>query len=398
MIWTKPAWNEPLDGRTVLLCCLLLVAPLAIALALLVDPQFPLPYFYDFARLFLAGNYHADFFPIGYTAFIALGLKLGGFQGVLLLQALLHVVTTACVGAIMVRLKVRKKFALPALLAAGLHPEALLNVFRIVDTSLGTFFLVGALAGIVWIATGNSWPAVFVTGALGGLSLLVRPNYAPLLLLLPLVVLLHRRRLGAMIVIAATAAIAFAAGSAALTGHIGIAKYGPYNLFAGANPFARAALEKNLNAELSVVPALRNLGVQLADPFFSFYVARSSRWNEIFVRAALNFVRQHPGEFMGLAVLKLRILLAPDNRGASKQLTALRIGLAFVVPTLLLAALALFARRPLPALAIFAGVLLYVLPFMLTSSDPRHRNSLDIAALPFAAWCLSERQRVPAES
>ncbi len=183
--------------------------------------------------------------------------------------------------------------------------------------------------------------------------------------------------------------LAFATLAAANTvahGSFYLPSNGPYNFFAGANPFTRPALLAAFNAEPSIAPAMAQHGY----PALNSY---DPALNPVYDRFALQFVAAHPLQWVSLGALKLATLLRPDTKahallssaGLVKLLTSLCVPLWIAV---------LACSRPLGKydwIVVFF-VLAYVFPFVLTNADPRFRPALDTLALTHCAILILSRQ------
>ena len=83
---------------------------------------------------------------------------------------------------------------------------------------------------------------------------------------------------------------------------------GPYNFYAGSNPFTERALLSSLNAEPSIYPSLLAVGFsQDVDPY-------DPGLQPFYVRHALLYIRQDLLRAAKLMFLKLLTLLRPDTK------------------------------------------------------------------------------------
>ena len=129
-----------------------------------------------------------------------------------------------------------------------------------------------------------------------GAALFCRPNFA---LLAPVVVAAFWRtpaKVFAVRIASASliAALTFALAGIAAHGRPFWPRNGPYNLYAGNNPFSGQALLEKLNAEPSIYPAFRATHSDLvpANATTDFYY--SPALQPIFTHDALIFVVHHP--------------------------------------------------------------------------------------------------------
>jgi hypothetical protein len=226
---------------------------------------------------------------------------------------------------------------------------------------------------------------IIASGLVFAAAVFCRPN---LILLLPVVLMvgMHGRanisrvklagNLTAFFVIAAAG---FSLLCLASHGSVFFPHNGSYNLYAGHNPLTETALRDHLNAEFSIPPLF--IASHPGAPITDLY---DPGMGSYFLREATLYARQHPGAEIKLLFLKIFTLFRPDTKlhplasvfGVMKGFLALPVFLLF-------AALFLPGR---PALSfedyvLFAIEILYVLPFLITNSDPRFRISLDALIL-----------------
>jgi hypothetical protein len=354
-----------------------LVAALGICIALSCLPFLAeLPIYLEAARVLAAGGRVIDgFYPIGYPVALAPFYALLGLPGVIAFQALLYAVGVwlffrllgaACPDKLVVRV---------ATVCIALHPYLLLGIRRINDNALNVPLLL-LLLGLLtqpraWAARGTP----VVLGLAIALFIAIRPN-ALLLALLPLVLLAAAPRgLGRASAYLLTVAVGFAVISRLGTGAWWFFPgNGPYNLFAGTNPLTAVALRDAYNGEPSVVPALAASGVDAAPltvPDRTYY------------DLVAGFLTEHPLQALALIPLKLANLFRPDWQFADDGLEALAQALVALPLLLWLAAWCGDAsyRQSRHGRIFVALVVLFLVPFALTNSDPRFRLPLDIAFL-----------------
>jgi len=286
-------------------------------------------------------------------------------------------------------LAVEKAPALLAALAIQLHPELLLSVFKIWDISYSTalLMLIAMLALCVLHRGSDAWLLCILLGAATGVGIFERPNYLSLLpCILAALWFANRQRVAEFAlrtaVMCAMLCLAYASLSHAAYGTLLFPGNGPYNLYAGSNSLSEAALKQYLNAEPSIVPSLLANGMTqaAADP-------QSLELQHYYVAQSVAFVRTHPLLELRLIAVKFFCFFRPDTKLHS-------IGTLFGDVELLLALaaplwlLTLLLRRklwqPQDTLLLWLAVL-YLVPFLLTNSDPRFRYTLDILLITHMA-------------
>ncbi len=378
--------------------------------------QLPIGEYLDFARQTLHdGKVPFDVLPIGYVAFIAASLKIGGLHALFAAQALCYLVTVWATGGILKQLGLPRRWVCAGCLLVALHPYLLFNVKRIIDNSvlLAPFSLF--LFGLVTLRKRGLClrPAV-LTGIAFGALVLIRPNAWPLLLLLPPVLRTGTGRERATAALACALALGgtLAGVSLPMTGRLlAPPENGSYNLFAGANPLSARYLRQNLNAEQSI-PAAAMRYADAAAIRAAPVVLRREQHSALYWRLAYRFIRRHPAEYARLAALKLWTLFRPDLRqlvsgrsGSTRIAGGMQCLLALIAPVWLVARLAAGRRSPRPEgpFAIPVAVL-YVVPMLLTNADPRLRLPLEwlfltdlvvlAAGLP-GRWCGTPSFHLP---
>lgn len=387
--------NSP---RALAALVLALAALLAVWVALRQPFSIPQPeYFADVQAWSPSTPIGDTFTPLAYPLFVAPAYRVAGSNGIVALQAVLYLATIAVAFLLLLMLEVSPLFAGLGALLLALHPEFLLSITKIWDVGLSAFLFL--LLVLVCLRIQRDGPTLRLSVLLGlvfGAALFCRPNLA----LLPVAGLYAFARTPAK---TSAARIASAGLIAALTFALaGIAAHGkpfwpdngPYNFYAGENPLSARALLADLNGEPSIAPAFRATHPDLvpANATGDFY--HSHALENIFTRDALLFVVHHPGEQATLIAIKLFTLLRPDTKvhplrsapGAGKAVLALP-ALFFLI------ALLAPGRPPLTRAdwLLIAIAAVYVLPFLLTNSDPRFRTPLDALLILFTVRLLYRR-------
>ena len=318
-----------------------------------------------------------------------------GADGIIAFQAALYAGVALLMLFLVQRLSSVASFHLVLVLAGvlALYPDLLASIPKLWDTELATLLLLAFTA--LCLSLEARKPALLAClGVVWGIGLSVRPNFA--LLILPLgyaVRLAYVRSTGALLRGLAVGCLALATVSVADTiahGSLYFPQNGPYNLFAGANPYTRHALLTALNAEPSIGPGM-------ADHGYPAIASYSLELRLTYTRFALGYIASHPLQWLGLAVVKLATLLRPDTKihplDTGAGMVRLLTSLSFPAWLLLLA-----GARPLrPADRLILLVVVgYVLPFLLTNADPRFCVPLDALLLSHAGALFLRRKSVAA--
>ena len=365
----------------------------ALALALRQPISDPMPGYLDDLREWAATGHIADTFtPLAYPLFAAPAYRIAGLRGVALLQAALLLALFA------ISIKTLRELQLPARWAALgallilFHPDLFLSVAKIWDVALSTTLLLL----IVLLALARRGPAIALAlGVAFGCGLFCRPNYiflaAPILYALltaPAPRPAAPRALAAFTAILATAALVFALLGAAAHGRPFLPRNGPYNLYAGNNPYTAATLWTSLNAETSIYPAFDQAypGLAPTADYTPAYTAffYSPALEPLYTRESLLFALRHPVQEARLIALKAFTLFRPDTKVHPLGSAAGLLKFLLALPAPFLLTLLLLPGRPAlgrPDRLLFWVYAAYILPFLLTNSDPRFRTPLDALLL-----------------
>lgn len=242
-----------------------------------------------------------------------------------------------------------------------------------------------------------------LSGILFGYMVLVRPNY---IILLPLTIValfingvVHLRFIIALIVAFATiGAITIPLTDCLLI----LPTNGAYNFFAGANSFTSTALIHSYNAEPSIQEALGVVGEQgdcRGLKCLEHNPLKQPEMSTKYRRLAIQYIEQHPLQFLKLAVLKIFTLFRPDYRQVYRSSLAPPI-LLFAAQTIMALPSLLWGITRLlllPTHGLWKGALvlplalMYIVPFALTNADPRLRLPLDIVLMLDVAYCWDSK-------
>ena len=378
-----------MPSKRALFVLLPVTALFSTVVAVKVPLTFPITGYFPQALEWAARGRIADTFtPQAVQLFLGPALRLGGIPAILGLQALLQVTLAAICYLILRELRLPPDWAAYGSLPVAINPEFLLSVSKIWDLTLSAFLLLLFVLCCLRIVRNGLLLSVKLTAAIGLVSaaaIFCRPNLIFLLPAVPMVMLHGRPSLSWRTLYGHLAAflVVFAAGFSVLGilshGSPFFPRNGPYNLYAGHNPLSETALLVHLNAEFSLAPkfALTHPGRPVTDLY-------SPEMGSYFVHQSILFARPHPAEEFKLVVVKLYTLFRPDTKlhplssapGLMKVLLALPA-------VLLLAAFLLPGRPPLSFedYLLLTVELLYIVPFLITNSDPRFRITLDALLL-----------------
>ena len=344
------------------------------------------------------------FLSLGYSALIGLGYRVTGSKwGISAVDILicLSIIAAAWAYLRLIHMTVRQTLCLTALLS--LYPEFLLSFHKVEDINITALLLFSFLVAVLLIQRANRWgyPDLVLSLVLTA-AILVRPN---LVLLVPLAwFVLYKLRVPKLVVRAATQALiislCYVAFTTAVHGRPFFPHNGPYNLYAGANPFTEAHMD---NPEDSLVEALAAQGIyatmnweKQAD-LPGVTDLRDANLEPLYRRLAWNFIRFHPSTMVRLTWLKFVNLMRPDLRQhrAGSLGGLFKILEAFAIPLWIAATCLLPHPGPrYTRLLVAATLILSVLPMLLTVSPARFRVPLDFVCwMDLGAIVLSWRNK-----
>jgi hypothetical protein len=364
-------------------------AILSAAVAVRVPLTYPATgYFPQAVEWATSGHITNTFTPDAEPLFLGLAYRLGGFPGVLALNVLLQIALAGVCYWILRVLGLPPGWSAFGSLPVAINPEFILSVSKVWDLTLSAFLLLLFVLCCLNLARSAPQLSMKITAATGlasAAAVFSRPN---LILLLPVVLMaaLHGRanisrgKLGGHL---AAFLVIVAAGYSFLCivshGSVFFPTNGPYNLYAGHNPLTETALVDHLNAEFSL-PTLftaSHPGAPISDLY-------DPGMGSYFLRQSILFARQHPAEEIKLFFLKIFTLFRPDTKVHSLSTLPGLVKGIFALPVFLLLGALFLPNRPALSFedyVLFAVELLYILPFLLTNSDPRFRISLDALLL-----------------
>lgn len=376
--------------------------------------------------LVATGRIHSSFLPIGYPAILGWGelfaLHLSSFHpghlqlfpvsadaAVFTVQTLIMILVVLAARAVLLASGSSPRFATTAALLTGLYPDYISRMRSFNDTNLVLLNLLLVLLTLLRLRARGDFPKALLAGLAIGFAIVVRPN---LLLLAPLLVwaLWPRPRFKAVplltsaLLVSATFYLAF---TGLVHGRPFYPHNGPYNLYAGVNPFTETTLKQNLNAEDSIVPAMALRGIhtrldwtrdpdvaQQPDP-------RDQQYERFYIAQSKDFLCTHPAQALRLTFVKLLTLMRQSPGGwlneeshhplfkdLARHLTE------WLLPAWLITLLlARWYPRLHPSGLLLTMIALYFLPFLLTNADPRFRQAIEGLVLLDLARMLYEARR-----
>jgi hypothetical protein len=208
------------------------------------------------ARLVASGHEVASsFYPLGYVAFLAGPLFLGGINGVLIAQALAYACYVAlCYAALRTKLS-PLRCAIGTSLAA-LLPQSVVAIRHIGDAALTFPLLVAAVASIAWLRRGGySLTRTICLAVAFGWLITVRTN-AYTLVVFVVIALWHVMPVRGWLILGLGTISSIVLVTTPIHGRpLFISTNGPYTFFIGSNPFSEEALLCCYSAESSVAVA-----------------------------------------------------------------------------------------------------------------------------------------------
>jgi len=349
------------------------------------------------------GSIGNTFTPLFDAMLLGIAERLAGMRGVELLHGLVHVALGITGLALLRRLRVPEAQAMAVALLLLVFPDLLTSVVKIWDVALTTELLLLLLLLCVVLLEERSAPWVGKTAllvaasVLFGTALSLRPN---VLLLAPAILYASVSPLRgfaakavAMLAFCAMGAAVFAGLAVAEHGSFFVAGNGPYNLFAGHNPWSAWSLEQTLNGEQSILKAVRDHEVSAGLPV-SIEQLQTPALNPLYLRWSREFAFSHPAEETRLLALKFFTFFRPDTKAHALRTPAGLVKALFALPAVLYAMALVRRRAELDGTDWFllSWSLLYLLPFLATNADPRFRTPLDAVMLIAAArlvWARS---------
>jgi hypothetical protein len=377
-----------------------LPALLALGTALFTSFSAPMPVLLDDARQYLATGRIADTtFPLEFPWFTALSLRAFGTHGPEALQAVLYLLIVLSVWALARMCGAGARPALIAAVAAAVYPQLPISVTKVWDVELAVLLMVLFLLLTVWLLRDGLRPGLVVAaGVVFGLGLAQRSN---MLLLAPLPIWVcwsaaasRSRRLLALAAAGALTVLTLAAVNTAAHGRFFLPQNGAYNLVQGHNEYSIRVMLDDLTCEPSVAMIVKADGMSSAG-----FSETDPAWQRYFTRRALAYMRSHPLAEVELTAVKFWTVFRPNTRVHPRVgwMTIPIVCMSLIFPVWLIVLVRRGRRVGLDRVDwIFAAaVVLYVLPFLLTSSDPRYQIPIEICLLSHIAYMAGPATALP---
>ncbi|HYA17096.1 MAG TPA: hypothetical protein VEF06_06505 [Bryobacteraceae bacterium] len=337
-------------------------------------------------------------YPIGYIELAGHALRWNAKHGLTAIQGLLYILTVLLAFAVLRDLGAPGRWPLIGALAVAIYPNLLLTIARFQDTCISGFFMMA----FVWLVVrlkrdGLTASSAATAGLLFGAMLLVRPN---VLTIAPIALwaAFYGRKIDArqIALVAGSAVLALGVLAAVLIPAKGsLLIFDPYyaaDAFANGNH--QHALEGTLrdyNGEMTMPRSFQELGLPLKgldvrdDGLAAEY--RSVAWR---------FIREHPGQYVLLELVKIVNIFRPDYRNAERsaipRFIALPVQTAIAAIFFVWCFLRWRSGRKFHLNEGFYVVPLLVLyfgPFVIAASDPRYRFPIDALLIVDSVLCLT---------
>ena len=382
---------------------LLVGTPIALAVVVwrFPPPAAPMPdYLRDAVQYAATGHISDTTYPLAFAWLAGVALRVlgpgpGGWE---LLQAAFYVSAVVIVWALARRSGADLRASLGAGLLTALYPELGVSVAKFWDLEMSVWLMtVFMLLCLLLWQRGPRTLLIVLFGLAAGLAMAQRPNMA-LLMPLPAWLCLKakatlQRRVAAIAGAGALAAATLVGINTAAHGSFFLSQNGPYNFVQGHNEFTVQTLLDDLSCEPSVGMILKADGMQSAgfneaDPALQVY----------FRRRAFAYIRSHPLGEVRITAVKLWTLFRPNTRlhhGVS-VMTAAIVAPSLIFPVWIVLLAARWKRAGLDAVEslFLAATVLYALPFLITSSDPRYQVPLEVCMLAHIAAMLTRIRAV----
>lgn len=365
----------------------------------------PIPGYWANAQEFARNGRIPDTFaPDFYASVLGTGLDRFGKAGVPASQASFYVLGVLAIYLIFRLMSLRPVGAALAGGVAALCPDLLTSVSKVWDLGIACTAVLGlASCLLLFLRQGPRGWLIVLSGAWLGFGTALRPNFPSLALPLALAIW-HGAKgrqqrvfksLGALAAVVLVASATLYGLASRAHGGFYMPENGPYNFFAGANQFTGEALLRWENAEPSIAPALRSeLGSRAsADP-------HDPRLGKELTALAAEYIWDHPLRWgIGYSTLKLLTLFRPDTKIHALRSAVGCVRLFVSLGVFVWAgafATSLRARRiDARDWILLAASVAYVLPFLMTNSDPRLGFPLLLLLWVHAAALMVRRRVSP---
>ena len=339
-------------------------------------------------------------FDLGYVAYSALFYGLDGNTGLLAGQVIIYMLT-GLISYFILRNCIGSSSYWPAIGACLIliYPPLWLNIHRIVDTNIGVALFLGFVYFLLPGNLSQSPPAkAALFGFICAYMILTRAN---LVLVLPLGLMPMLKSVKNAVVAVITGLVVLILVPS-MTTHSFYPKpqEGIYSFFTGANPHTKETLLKYLTTEPVAHEVWQAAQIDQSKLPNDAVLVQDEQIKSKMLDYSLNWIKNHPLDYLELIPIKFWTLMRPDIRGAERQVgwkaivvDSVHCAMALIFP-LWLAAKLLVKDRFYGPLAAAPLAILYVIPMLLTVADPRHRQLLDVLfLLEIIVFCFALRNR-----
>jgi hypothetical protein len=367
---------------------------LAIAAARLIPLGEPEPIYTQYAHEYAQSGRIADTtYPLEYAWMLGLSIKALGIRGPEIFQGALYLMTVISVWALAKKCGASAGYALIAGLAAAAYPQLPESVTKIWDVELAVFLMVLFMLCTVCLMRDGPRPLLIIaTGIALGFCLAQRPN---MLLLIPMPVYFlfssgatWRRKVAALVVASGLSVLIVVTVNTLAHGSFFLSQNGPYNLVQGHNEYSIPVMLRDLSSEPTVPLIMQADGL---DP--ATMNAADPEQRRYFTRRTIAYLRSHPLEEVKITAVKMWTIFRPNtrkHRTLDAQMAVI-VCMSLIFPAWLIF---LFRQWRGPGWTrvdwtFIAAFGLYVLPFLITASDPRYQIPIEICMLSHIAYMIS---------
>ena len=253
------------------------------------------------------------------------------------------------------------------------HPYFLLNIVRITDTSVTTFFITAIFALII-LKFKSSKILLIIGGVLLGILIAIRPN--SIILILFFLIFFNKNFISKhqAIIFFIPSLFAYMIFSKFITGNFLFwAGNGPYNLFSGNNPYAYESLKLHHNSEYSLSRANEWCGIKIENAHLVSSIE--------YINCTLKYVQN---DFFGLVkttIFKMYNLLFRPNFKLAFETYKFIFQILIVIPAYIWWLLFFLNSNFRKEFSVKWGalfIIIYSSVFIATNSDPRFALPLDI--------------------
>jgi len=336
-------------------------------------------------------------YSVGYFEFAGFAMRLSPRYGLEAAQSILYILTVLFSYWTLVRMGSQSYFPLLGGIAVALYPNLILAISRFQDTGISCFLL----SLFAWFImrlrhSGLSLPNAILGGIVFGLTLIVRSNALTLVPLALLAAFTGRRFVARdLLKIAFSTALTIGIMALAIVpvkGRFVVFDrfYGAYTFLNGTHEHAFEGMVRDYNGEMAMPQSLQKLGLREADLDKS-----DDALADQYLHAGFRFILDNPLRYAGLELAKTANLFRPDLRNAEHSFIPPLIGkivhisiAAIFFVWLVLRHLVRRTFRILDGFMLIPLLVLYLIPFIATNTDPRYRVPLDALLLVECVYCV----------